>query len=538
MKLEGSGYMPPTKKKVGRPKSASNTKRTSVTKSKINPKNIPKIEVTNENAEIVKQAIEQEAKGVKNPSVRKSIKSNNNIKIIEESKTARKVKIDSSDTAKESKVKAINKSNVNATIAKNITSPNKNLKEKPYNSGYPELEITPFCLHCGTKNQTSLYKSYDFFNKTSKLPYCKDCLKNIIYPYFLKESGNRENLAFHNLLRSLNVAYIHEFFLAAIDNADKVLKKEEEKIIAEKIIAEKQKRALTGKDESDEEENNKLISIRSINSLKKYTEDNVDVIRESDLVDKKNDYATCLKRGIWLIESYFKNYNSLHDKNNLGSGYVQSSGASSVPGINDLSDVVRIRRRPKVLNASEIDSNKYTIVECDADELCQKWGFFEDEGLIYLENEYLDWVDKLGENINKKDTELLVKQICYSTYEIYQKRQSGDKTKEELQTLQNMLGNAGLMSASEKKSKPETIGLTIKDLEERAPVMECPPRYKDVDKYVQEIYSIAGCVCKAQGIENEYTMMADKILAPYNLDSLEKLETYLMGDEEKSNGGT
>ena len=69
------------------------------------------------------------------------------------------------------------------------------------------------CCCCGTTNAKQFYLSHGLFNKAVKyIPYCKDCIKKIMWPYFLKKYRNNEQLALHCLLRSLDVPYIHSIY--------------------------------------------------------------------------------------------------------------------------------------------------------------------------------------------------------------------------------------------------------------------------------------------------------------------------------------
>ena len=224
----------------------------------------------------------------------------------------------------------------------------KTTSAKPKQKDSPEENKRIVCLNCGCKNQSEFYKSHNPFNKyMSYIPYCKDCIRSEMWRYFLRKFNNNEQLALHGLLRSLNLPYIHSVYLASIKNINNP-------------------NATISKDaEEDNEE-----SVKTNNSV--------------------------------LVSAYFKNYNSLYERNGYGDTYLDSEGLNEIQGMAIYEDTIQIRRQKKEENIEDIDTEKYEVLEYDADELIFKWGAFPDEKLIRLEREYLDWSDKLGDYIYDK----------------------------------------------------------------------------------------------------------------------------------------
>ena len=350
----------------------------------------------------------------------------------------------------------------------------KTTSAKPKQKDSPEENKRIVCLNCGCKNQSEFYKSHNPFNKyMSYIPYCKDCIRSEMWRYFLRKFNNNEQLALHGLLRSLNLPYIHSVYLASIKNINNP-------------------NATISKDaEEDNEE-----SVKTNNSV--------------------------------LVSAYFKNYNSLYERNGYGDTYLDSEGLNEIQGMAIYEDTIQIRRQKKEESIEDIDTEKYEVLEYDADELIFKWGAFPDEKLIRLEREYLDWSDKLGDYIYDKSTDLIVKQVCQQTVEIEDKRLLGEKVKDDVNTLQALLNSSGLIEKTRDKSAETTkIGMTIREIENLRPLAKTTKELEDVDKYGELLDTFIGGISRTMGKENIFTQRFDEIYKDYtiNLDAFSDLDT-------------
>ena len=69
------------------------------------------------------------------------------------------------------------------------------------------------CSCCGSSDQDNFYMSHSPFDKFfGKLPYCKKCIKEVLWTYFIKRYNGNEQLALHGLLRVLNLPYINSVY--------------------------------------------------------------------------------------------------------------------------------------------------------------------------------------------------------------------------------------------------------------------------------------------------------------------------------------
>jgi hypothetical protein len=220
-----------------------------------------------------------------------------------------------------------------------------------------------------------------------------------------------------------------------------------------------------------------------------------------------------------LIAAYMKTYNSLHDTNGYGDTYEDSIGLNEIKGLKSFDDNIKVKRKLKEVDLKSIDIEKYEILQYDSDDLILKWGNYADEDLIFLENEYLDWEEKIGDYINEKSTELIIKEICKQTLEIKQKRECGEKVKDEVKTLQSLMDNGGVLEKQQKKTmEDKKIGMTIADIEKYRPLKETLPELMDVDAFGEILDTFLGGISRTMGKENSFTKRFDEIYKDYTID--------------------
>lgn len=329
------------------------------------------------------------------------------------------------------------------------------------------------CLNCGCKNQALFYRSQNPFNKFfGYIPYCKDCIKGEMWKFYLKKYDNNEHIALHALLRSLNLPYIHSIYLASLKNI-----------------------------------NNPNAKINNVSS-----ETNAD--DDTPAIDTEGT----------IISAYMKTYNSFYANNGYGSTYLDSEGVDEISGVYDYEPNITIKRRrtPAPYSDDDKDDERYEYIEYNAEELIEKWGEFDDNKLKKLELEYLDWQDKIGDCIYEKSTDLMVKQVCFLTITIQEKRVNGDLADEEMKNLRIMLKESGLLEKQKSQNIESTvIGMTIRDIEQFRPIKETLPELVDVDNYKEIEDTFIGAMSRTLGKENEFTRKFDEIYKDYTIDIVE-----------------
>ena len=313
-------------------------------------------------------------------------------------------------------------------------------------------ETKLYCLSCGCASQDNFYSARDTFRKYfKKIPYCKDCVKEI-YQHYLKKYDNNVNLALYYMCRKIDFPYIHSAFEGALN---------------------------------------------SVNNP------------DSKIQGEEN-----------IIPAYFKSF-AFAERNGWGSSFDDSQGENQIQGLASYEEVVKVKS--KTLDCKDIDTEKYEVLEYDADELRQKWGNFMNSDLAYLESEYLDWEEKLN-GIMDKSTEIMVKEVCLQCNEIRKDRESGINVEKKLATLQNLLKNSGLIEKQDDIEAVKSAGMLIEDIEYKRPLKKVDPDFDDVDSIKDIIYGFVGSMCRARGIENKYTEKFDEIYGKYSIDIIDELK--------------
>lgn len=333
------------------------------------------------------------------------------------------------------------------------------------------------CMNCGCLDQNKFYKSHNPFNKYyEKIPYCKDCIRGEMWAYFLKKYKNNEQLALHALLRALNLPYIHSVYLA---------------------------------------------SIKNINNPNALIKNSVDAEEETDSA---------------LVSAYMKNYNSFYTQNNYGNSYIDSQGIDQIVALADNEPHLTLKRRKPIVDDNVRDEDKYEYIDYDADELIDKWGEFDDLTLKKLELEYLDWKDKIGDCIKEKSTDIMVKQVCFLTIAINDKRVRGETVEDEMKELRAILKDSGLLEKQQSQDIESTkIGMTIGDIEQFRPLKETLPELVDVDHYGEIIDTFIGAMSRTMGKTNEFTERFDKLYKDYTIDIVENAGEFSNGRDETDN---
>ena len=165
----------------------------------------------------------------------------------------------------------------------------------------------------------------------------------------------------------------------------------------------------------------------------------------------------------------------------------------------------------------------YEILEYDTGYLQNKWGTFDNPDLAYLENQYLDWEDKLG-GIDDKSIDMIVQQICLQALEIRKGREAGADVTKMVKTLRELMNDAGLVEKLNKKAEVmnRSVGQRIEDIERMRPVFKVDPELSDVDNVNKIIIGFTGSLSKTLGKSNYYTQKFDEIYGPYTIDVIEE----------------
>lgn len=149
------------------------------------------------------------------------------------------------------------------------------------------------------------------------------------------------------------------------------------------------------------------------------------------------------------------------------------------------------------------------------------------EVYIYLQNEMV----KLQSNFECNDygMEMILKDICWTNYEIEERRKKGEDVTKLIKSRQDLMndGNLKPIQASGANATDQmTYGLFVKKLEEERPSREPDPEWADVDglKKVVRVWFL-GHMCHLMGIQNR---LSKEYLDEYN----NEIEKYTVEKEE------
>lgn len=232
-----------------------------------------------------------------------------------------------------------------------------------------------------------------------------------------------------------------------------------------------------------------------------------------------------------LISAYMKGF-AFAEQNGWGYTFDESQGEGEIEGLASFDEYTKIKKNRKVVNPEP--DEMYDVIEYDTEFLQNKWGMFTNDELSYLESEYLDWEEKLGGQINEKSIEVIVKQICLQSLDIYIARQQGNDVTKKVKTLRDLLSDGGLVEKQNKSTvDTSTTGQRIEEIEKTRPIWEPDPDFNDVDNINKLLIGFVGSTCRALGKNNYYTQKFEELYKDYNIDLIESIENM---DEPNKDG--
>ena len=140
--------------------------------------------------------------------------------------------------------------------------------------------------------------------------------------------------------------------------------------------------------------------------------------------------------------------------------------------------------------------------------LKRTWGdAYNLEELKWLESKHQEW--HANYDIQGKNRELLVQQLCLEELSIFKGRQIGADVSKNLKNIQEMMKNSDLSpkktATMSSTSEFASLGDFIRHVEKTKPFINKSKEFEDVDG-IQKIWkSIAGAIARTLGRSNEYT---------------------------------
>ena len=149
----------------------------------------------------------------------------------------------------------------------------------------------------------------------------------------------------------------------------------------------------------------------------------------------------------------------------------------------------------------------------------KRFGNYSPEDLMFLENEYQDWITRY--ECNTKAQESIFERLSFKKWEINKATKSGQPTKDLDKTYQELLATANIQprqSGMDSMADAQTLGTLIQKYEETRPLPDIDPELQDVDRiglYIDSFYR--GHACKMLGIKNTFTNLYEKVMSKYTV---------------------
>lgn len=154
---------------------------------------------------------------------------------------------------------------------------------------------------------------------------------------------------------------------------------------------------------------------------------------------------------------------------------------------------------------------------------------YTNEDLMFLENEYQDWVTRY--ECNTKAQETIFERLAFKKWEIDKATKAGQNTKDLDKTYTDLLASINILPRQNADSGLDsslTFGQLIEQWENTKPIPAPDPEFADVNhigKYIKTWFK--GSLARSLGIDNGYSKEYDEELQKYSV----KKQDYSEDDE-------
>lgn len=156
-------------------------------------------------------------------------------------------------------------------------------------------------------------------------------------------------------------------------------------------------------------------------------------------------------------------------------------------------------------------------------------GSYSNEDLMFLENEYQDWITRY--ECNTKAQETIFERLAFKKWEINKATKAGQNTKDLDKTYTDLLASINILprqNADNGLDSSLTFGQLIEQWESTKPIPDPDPEFADVNhigKYIKTWFK--GSLARSLGIDNGYSKEYDDELQKYTV----KKQDYSEDDE-------
>ncbi len=144
---------------------------------------------------------------------------------------------------------------------------------------------------------------------------------------------------------------------------------------------------------------------------------------------------------------------------------------------------------------------------------------YSNEDLMFLENEYQDWITRY--ECNTKAQETIFERLAFKKWEINKATKAGQNTKDLDRTYTELLSSINILprqNSGNGFADSLSFGQMIEQWEEHDPVFEPEPEFADVDgigKYLRVWFK--GHLARALGLDNGYSREYDEYIKQYTV---------------------
>jgi hypothetical protein len=159
----------------------------------------------------------------------------------------------------------------------------------------------------------------------------------------------------------------------------------------------------------------------------------------------------------------------------------------------------------------------------------KRFGNYSNEDLMFLENEYQDWITRY--ECNTKAQETIFERLAFKKWEINKATKAGQNTKDLDKTYTDLLASVNILprqNADNGLDSSLTFGQLIEQWENNKPIPDPDPEFADVNhmaKYIKTWFK--GSLARSIGIDNGYSKEYDDELQKYSV----KKQDYSADDE-------
>ena len=157
---------------------------------------------------------------------------------------------------------------------------------------------------------------------------------------------------------------------------------------------------------------------------------------------------------------------------------------------------------------------------------------YNNEDLMFLENEYQDWITRY--ECNTKAQETIFERLAFKKWEINKATKAGASTKDLDKTYTDLLASINILprqNSGNGLTDSLTFGQMIEQWEKEKPIPEPEPEFRDINHIGQYIKIwFKGALCRSLGLDNGYSKEYDDYISKYTVTKRE------VSEDDKSEG--